>query len=186
MAVFINFEMSTISEAEAKGLVAMLQSIQGVVTMTPKTDTTSGKATDSIKVESTPLPSVEPDCTPQAGAAVADVAIEPTTVAPETSHPTDTSVSTEPVENVAKGRRGRPKKEAPVETTAPATEAPAAEAETVYDVPFLRGKLKAFTERHDVQAGIDLLKDFGCSRVTDMAGLPRDEQETFINRCDHA
>lgn len=186
MSLLINFDLGNLTKVEARALVIMLSSIEGVTTMTPKKDTTPGKATDSIKVESTPLPPVEPDCTPQAGAAVADVAIEPAADAPETSHPTDTSVPTEPVENVVKGRRGRPKKETPVEPTVPAAEAPAAEAETIYDVPFLRAKLKAFTERHDVQAGIDLLKDFGCSRVTDMAALPRDEQETFINRCDHA
>ena len=44
----------------------------------------------------------------------------------------------------------------------------------------LRAALQTYTEKHGMALGIDLLKDFGCSRITEMAALDPKLQEEFV------
>lgn len=90
-------------------------------------------------------------------------------------------------------KRGRPKKENP--TPAPASvEPPAMDAEpsTPDSAPAptaakpilddLRNALMALTAKSGMAAGLELLQEFGCQRVTEIMNLPVDQQLNFMAR----
>lgn len=92
-----------------------------------------------------------------------------------------------------KPKRGRPRKNA-VEPTSAVEPEPAA-ADPVAGSPVLatevpptqdelRTALKALTEKAgDLLPGINLLKEFGCTRVPELCALPAAKQHEFITRC---
>lgn len=80
----------------------------------------------------------------------------------------------------AKPRRGRPRKEAAEAPVAPAAEAPADTTAKPPTADDLRAALMAYTKAHDVNAGLELLKDFGCQRISEMVDKPQADQLEFI------
>jgi hypothetical protein len=98
----------------------------------------------------------------------------------------------------AKRKACRPKKSeaAPVDPSAPtAASEPSAAGTTASPVldsqapsqDQLRAALKALTEKAgDLQPGINLLQEFGCSRVPDLCALPAARQNEFLARCANA
>lgn len=126
------------------------------------------------------------------------VAVEPVCPVIETNSPAeDEAMDALPVQEEAPAKRkaGRPKKNeaAPVDPVAPTavseTSAAGDTASPVTDSQAptqdqLRGALKALTEKAgDLQPGISLLAEFGCSRVPDLCALPVARQNEFLARC---
>lgn len=201
MAITIQFELASISKAEAAGLMAMLNNFHGAVTMTPAVEnTTNSPSATAYTLEVTPEEKVEQGLETEGGASVAQPQAQVITVEAEKVVVPEHAAPEKP-------RRGRPSKQAaqpnttqpkevapePVDPTSAPTpqakqNAPVAPApqNSPKTVDILRSALKDYTSRHDVQAGIDLLKDFGCNRVSEVAELSADEQDNFIKLCETA
>ncbi len=188
MAVQISFDLMSLHESEARSLIVMLDAFTHVALMT--------RIEDGIKVETAPAP--ETDHTPlfahaevsaqhQAIAIPVTMATPDPVVAPvveekaSAPEPEVFATGDEPTKVI---RRGRPKKvtveEVPIPTLTPT------ESSKVFSVPELRDHLKNYTARHTVQDGIELLKDFGCNRVSEIAAIPQWEQTIFVDRCVNA
>jgi len=93
-----------------------------------------------------------------------------------------------------KAKRGRPKKEVAAEQVDP-TQAPetspassaAPEPEAVAIAPSLdtlRSALMAYTDKRDVEAGMNLLHEFGVNRVSELTGLAAGKQVEFLSKCE--
>ena len=205
MAVHIAFDLCNLHETEARSLVVMLNAFTDdtLITRTPQ----------GLKVETAPetdhVPLFDhPEVPVKRNAREKDYV---TTSTPITPIPTPDPV--EMVEEKAPAsepevpvvpehggeikvtRRGRPKKVTVDPTSAPTSvqapvpvpeSVPAGTAASAPTVAELRDHLKTFTSRHTVQDGIELLKDFGCTRVSEIVNIPQGEQITFVDRCKNA
>lgn len=78
----------------------------------------------------------------------------------------------------AKKRGRKPKAEA--ESAAPAV-AESATKDVLPDLDKVREALQRFTAKNGIGAGVDLLKDFGAARVSELAA---GEYAAFIEKCD--
>ena len=158
----VHFNTDNISAPERDGLVALLQALKFGA---------SASGNPVVKPV-TPAPEPEIAAVPSASAAVAP---EPEAAAPSA-----------PADPEPKPRRGRPRKDASAESAAapeaetavgPEAEGPVAKAPTADE---LRAALMTYTKAHDVNSGLELLKDFGCQRISEMADKPVSDQVEFI------
>jgi hypothetical protein len=87
----------------------------------------------------------------------------------------------EPEVEKPKARKPKAKEEAPVAETPPWVEAaPKAQPLTIDD---LRAALQRFTAKEGMPAGIELLKGFGCNRISELAEKPDAMKGDFVAAC---
>lgn len=210
MAVTIQLTLDSITGKEAKALIAMLHTLDGVevknsgptLVITPLTASDFGHHRGAtLKNEKPPCPlehsfpgrheevapeSVDP--TPPTSAPVAEPTEAPSTATAPTD-PTPSHGSAAPT--AEKPKRTRKHKEAAVEPTDPIF-APTAEVLPSPTVPvnsdaptldMLRDAVQHLIGKKGLPAAKELLKEFACARVIEMAENAVEQQVEFIRRC---
>ena len=206
MAVTIQLTLDSITGKEAKALIAMLHTLDGVevknsgptLVITPLTASDFGhhrgiSYCDSVAELSAPgrYQEVAPepvDPTPPTSAPVAEPTEAPSTATAPTD-PTPSHGSAAPT--AEKPKRTRKHKEAAVEPTDPIF-APTAEVLPSPTVPvnsdaptldMLRDAVQHLIGKKGLLAAKELLKEFACARVIEMAENAVEQQVEFIRRC---
>lgn len=184
MSVVITLNLDTITPRSAKALSLALASMSD-----PMEVTVTGK--NQVNIAELQIP--------EGGA---KEPVDPTPItpgAPVDPAGNEESVTTASVPSEPKTRKPRAKKEGagePVdptpqtgpqpspstslETTNSAGSAPSSEPPTI---DALRAGLQAKKDKSGMQAAIDLLGDFGCARITEVAALPVEKQTEFLGKC---
>ena len=152
--VHIAIDLSTLTPAEAKALTAMLGCFSPLEAIAPE-------------AEAVHEASVREPIVPEAEAVQEPIAPEAEAVQ-EAAEP-------------AKVKRGRPRKEAPPAASETPGNTPPADGGPAIDLVMLRNALQNFSEKQGMPASIELLKDFGVARVSEVLGLPLDEQWSFLS-----
>lgn len=182
MSVTITVNLDTLTPKTAKVLITALQGIgdDHVTELVP-----DGEQVHVTPHEATrrPIPSQMPvaidvellDETPADFAHVGDTL-------PSEVEPADPT----PLVTTPAKKRGRPRKEAAAtaepEPTEPKASTPA-QPVAAPSVDELRAALQGYTEKHGMQNGIDLLKEFGAARISELVALGTVTQVAFMSHC---
>ena len=190
MSVEININLDTLTPKTARALIAALNAIG------PDHDVVVEPKEESVTI--IPEPAWDREATRRPIPSQMPVAIEPVdveVVPHDFAHISDTLPSEVELEPelplpAPSKKRGRPKKEkeaAPVATVEPEPSTPEvsepAQPVAAPSVDDLRAALQGYTERKDMQAGIDLLREFGCARISELALQPAEVQRAFVSYC---